>query len=76
MEYWYSDKHTKDVKFSMKVKRQIVSHESTYQRIDILETFEYGRVLILDGELMITEKDEFIYHEMEEQSGNFVNMIP
>lgn len=64
MEYWYSDKHTKDVQLSMKVKRQIVSHESEYQQIDILETYEYGRVLVLDGELMITEKDEFIYHEM------------
>lgn len=64
MEYWYSDKHTKDVKLSMKVKRQIVSHVSMYQKIDILETYEYGRVLVLDGELMITEKDEFIYHEM------------
>lgn len=64
MEYWYSDKHTKDVKFSMKVKRQVVSLESQYQRIDILDTYEYGRVLVLDGELMITEKDEFIYHEM------------
>lgn len=64
MEYWYSDRHTKDVKLSMKVKRQIVGHESEYQQIDILETYEYGRVLVLDGELMITEKDEFIYHEM------------
>lgn len=64
MEFWYSDKHTKDVKLSMKVKKQIISHESMYQRIDILETYEYGRVLVLDGELMITEKDEFIYHEM------------
>ena len=41
MEYWYSDKHTKDVKISMKIKKQIVSHESMYQRIDILETLEY-----------------------------------
>lgn len=64
MEFWYSDRHTKGVKLSMKVKKQIASHESEYQQIDILETYEYGRVLVLDGELMITEKDEFIYHEM------------
>lgn len=64
MELWYTDKHTKDIHFSMKVIRQIVSVESEFQRIDILDTEEFGRVLILDGELMITEKDEFIYHEM------------
>ena len=64
MELWYTDQHTKYVRFSMKSKRMLVSHESEFQRIDILETYEYGRVLVLDGELMITEKDEFIYHEM------------
>ncbi len=64
MELWYTDQHTKDVRFSMKSKRMLVSHESEFQRIDIIETYEYGRVLVLDGELMITEKDEFIYHEM------------
>lgn len=64
MELWYTDQHTKDVRFSMKCKKMLVSHKSEFQRIDILETYEYGRVLVLDGELMITEKDEFIYHEM------------
>lgn len=64
MEFWYTDQHTKDVRFSMKVKRQIASHQSEYERIDILDTVEYGRVLVLDGDLFITEKDEFIYHEM------------
>ena len=64
MEFWYRDKHTKDVQLGFKVKRQIVGHESAFQKIDILDTYEYGKVLVLDGELMITEKDEFIYHEM------------
>lgn len=64
MEFWYTDQHTADVRFSMKVVRQIAVCESEFQRIDILETVEFGRVLVYDGELMITEKDEFIYHEM------------
>jgi spermidine synthase len=48
----------------MKVKEQIATCESEFQRIDILQTEEFGKVLVLDGELMITQKDEFIYHEM------------
>ena len=64
MELWYTDQHTKDVRFSMKVMRQIASQKSENERIDILDTVEYGRVLVLDGELFLTEKDEFIYHEM------------
>jgi spermidine synthase len=48
----------------MKVENQIASAQSEYQRIDILNTVEFGKVLVLDGELMVTQKDEFIYHEM------------
>ena len=64
MELWYTDPHTKSVRFSMKVKEQIATCESEFQRIDILQTEEFGKVLVLDGELMLTQKDEFIYHEM------------
>jgi len=64
MELWYTDQHTKDVRFSMKIEDQIASCESEFQRIDILKSCEFGKVLVLDGELMITQKDEFIYHEM------------
>lgn len=64
MELWYTDQHTKNVRFSMKVEEQLCTFESEYQRIDILRTTEFGKVLVLDGELMITQKDEYIYHEM------------
>ena len=64
MELWYTDQHTDDVRFSMKASVQIASRKSAVQQIDILDTPAYGRVLVLDGGLMITEKDEFIYHEM------------
>ncbi|MDF2567977.1 MAG: spermidine synthase [Oscillospiraceae bacterium] len=64
MELWYTEQHTKDVKFSIKVNKQLACVKSYYQRIDVFETNEFGRILTLDGFLMVTEKDEFIYHEM------------
>ena len=63
-ELWYTDQHTDDVRFSMKATVQVASKKSAVQQIDILDTPAYGRILVLDGGLMITEKDEFIYHEM------------
>ena len=54
MELWYTDQHTKDVRFSMKAMGQIASRQSENERIDILDTAEYGRVLVLDGELFLT----------------------
>lgn len=64
MELWYTEEHTKNVRFSIKVDKQLVSFKSKFQRIDIFESKEFGRFLTLDGFMMLTEKDEFIYHEM------------
>lgn len=64
MELWFSERHTKGVKFSIKVDRQLFTGQSEFQRIDIFDSKEFGRFLALDGYMMLTEKDEFIYHEM------------
>lgn len=64
MELWFTEEHTKNVRFSIKVDKQLVSRQGDFQRIDVFETKEFGKVLTLDGLLMVTEKDEFIYHEM------------
>ena len=64
MELWFSEYHAKAVKYSIKVDRQLYSKKSDFQRIDIFYSNEMGAVLTLDGFLMVTEKDEFIYHEM------------
>ena len=64
MELWFSEQHTPNVKFSIKVDKQLFSETSEFQRIDIFDSAEFGRVLTLDGRIMLTEKDEFIYHEM------------
>ncbi|HIT26534.1 MAG TPA: polyamine aminopropyltransferase [Candidatus Ornithoclostridium excrementipullorum] len=64
MDFWFSEQHTKDVKLSIRVDRQLYSGHSDYQRIDVFESPEFGRFLVLDGYMMLTQKDEFIYHEM------------
>ena len=64
MEMWFSDQHTANVKFSIRIERQVFGAQSDYQHIDILDSKEFGRILVVDGDLALTEKDEFIYHEM------------
>lgn len=64
MELWFTENHTKDVKFSIRVDKQLCSVQSEFQRIDVFQSEEFGRFLVLDGFVMLTEKDEFIYHEM------------
>ena len=64
MELWYTEQHTENVRFSIKVERELYSEQTEFQRIDILESKEFGIFFTLDGLMMVTEKDEFIYHDM------------
>ena len=64
MELWFTEKHTPNVNFTIKIDRHVHSVQSEHQRIDIFDSPEFGRFLVIDGFMMLTEKDEFIYHEM------------
>ncbi len=50
--------------FSFEVTRVLFSDQSPYQKIEIVETTHLGRVLLIDNLVMLTERDEFVYHEM------------
>jgi spermidine synthase len=45
------------------VKEHLYSKTSEFQKIDVFDSEEFGRFLTIDGLMMLTEKDEFIYHE-------------
>jgi len=64
MELWYTQQQTENIRFSMKVKEHLFTGKSCYQQIDIFDSSEMGRFLIIDGIVMLTSKDEFIYHDM------------
>lgn len=64
MELWYTEQHTQNVRFSIKVSNVLYTGHSGIQQIDVFESKEFGRFLTLDGLMMVTEKDEFIYHDM------------
>ena len=73
MELWYTENQTNNVNFSMKVKSHLYSKQSDFQKIDIIDTYEFGKVLVIDNWTMVTEKDEFIYHEMITHVANATN---
>ena len=64
MELWFTEHLSKHARFSLRVNRHLYSGQSPYQKIDVFDTAEFGRVLVLDGFINVTERDEFIYHEM------------
>ncbi|ABR48801.1 spermidine synthase [Alkaliphilus metalliredigens QYMF] len=64
MELWYTEEQTQHVRLSFKVKEHLFSEQSEFQKVDVLDTYEFGKLMTLDGLVMVTEKDEFIYHDM------------
>lgn len=64
MEMWFSEMHTANVKISIRTDKQLYSAQSDYQRIDVFESPEFGRFVTLDGDIIFSEADEFIYNEM------------
>ena len=64
MEYWFKERHTEGTEFSIRIEKNLFSIKSKIQEIDIVDSTDFGRVLVIDGLLMHAEKDGFIYHEM------------
>lgn len=64
MELWFSEKSTETCEFKIKVKAQIYSEQTPFQKIAFFESYDFGRFFTLDGFMMVNEKDEFIYHDM------------
>ena len=64
LDLWFSEFHAPDAKLSILVKEQLYSEQTSFQKIDFFDSETFGKFFTLDGLIMITEKDEFIYHEM------------
>ncbi|PIY60480.1 spermidine synthase, partial [Candidatus Woesearchaeota archaeon CG_4_10_14_0_8_um_filter_47_5] len=68
MDTWFSEIYNGSVRDSVgltiKIKKKIFSEKTPFQKIEIVETEALGRMLVLDGCVMLTERDEFVYHEM------------
>tara|TARA_A100001015_G_scaffold284969_1_gene352019 strand:- start:107 stop:943 length:837 start_codon:yes stop_codon:yes gene_type:complete len=60
----FREKLHKGLVQEIKIKKSLVDKKSKYQRIQIFDSYTYGRVLALDGIVQITEKDEAAYSEM------------
>jgi spermidine synthase len=63
-DIWLTEYYEDAIGHTFKIKRNLYHAVSKFQTIDIVETDYYGCMLLLDGMVMTTENDEFIYHEL------------
>ena len=63
-EKWYRELQGGSYGPAIRIDDEIISVETGFQKLTIFKNSELGKVLLLDDVVMLTEKDEFTYHEM------------
>lgn len=61
---WFEEKLYRDVRQGYAITRVLYREKTRHQDLIIFENPVYGRVLALDGVVQVTQKDEYVYHEM------------
>lgn len=61
---WVQEEHTGATRLGIRVRSRLHEESSPYQRIAVYDSAFFGRILTLDDLVMLTERDEFVYHEM------------
>lgn len=75
--HWYTEIHADaGSAFSLRIARKLHDEQTPYQRIEIYETERFGRLMTLDGLVMLTDRDNFIYHEMMTHPALFTHHDP
>ena len=63
-DIWFTERN-ENIALSLKHEgERLYDEQSPYQRVEVYKTLAYGNMLTLDGLVMTTEKDEYVYHEM------------
>ncbi|MRX71116.1 spermidine synthase [Bacillus lacus] len=61
---WYTEKQTDSFGITLKINKTLHTEQTEFQKLEMAETEEFGNMLFLDGMVMTSQKDEFVYHEM------------
>jgi len=64
MELWYTEKQTENVGITCKTSKSLHVEQTEFQHLAVIDTKQFGRMLVLDGMVQTTIQDEFVYHEM------------
>jgi spermidine synthase len=60
---WFSDTITPNFVQRYRVRGTLYTGQTRYQSVQVIDTHDFGRCLVLDGKLQSSQRDEFIYHE-------------
>ena len=59
-----------------RITRKLDEVQSPFQNIEIYESTDWGNVMLIDGAMMLTTRDNFLYHEMMAHPALFTHANP
>ena len=62
--------------FSLKIFEKLLDVQSQYQHLEVYATETYGNLMVLDGCVMLSDRDNFLYHEMIAHPALFTHQDP
>ena len=76
-EHWFTEEYREThAAFSMTIREKLHDEQTPYQRIEIFETEYFGTLMVIDGCVMLTDRDNFIYHEMMTHPAIYTHINP
>ena len=73
---WFTERD-ENIAFSLRHKGEVLFRgKSPFQKVEVYDTYSYGKMLTLDGLVMCTEKDEYVYHELITHIGMLTHPDP
>lgn len=74
---WFTEIcHESGAAFSLRLKEKVHEEQTEFQKIAIYETERFGTLMTIDGFVMLTDRDNFIYHEMMSHAALFTHAHP
>jgi spermidine synthase len=73
---WADEEYQGIVRTGFRMKRKLFKGKSPFQTVEVVETKGHGKLLLIDGMTMVSERDEFVYHEMIAHVPLFVHPHP
>lgn len=73
---WVEEMIEDKIGLRFKIERTLFSGKSDFQHVDVVETTAMGKMLLNDGLIMVTERDEFVYHDMIAHVPLFIHPNP
>ncbi len=73
---WIDEEYQGIVRTGFRLKRRVFKGKSPFQTVEVVETKGHGKLLLIDGMTMVSERDEFVYHEMIAHVPLFVHPRP